>query len=326
LAQVLQGTVLLALMLGPVRLLRGQITDTTVKSPAAALTNSPAKTWWRTRPRNIAPGGVSGEVSTAGGTVTRPVFNWQQIESTDYREYVQNLRAIHCPEQTLRDIVSADVIQAYASKRSEALAARYQHFKFWQADPEAMAELARQRRAVDEATASTLIALLGPDFVVPSFTPEWKSAELEQQLGFLAPDKRRPTQGVWVRYAETDAHHKQLADGHRGNEDTEELQRIVADYERKHAELSQLLTPEEHELVELTCSWTAHNLRRALTHFNPTETEFRAIFRAWREQDENLARTFAAGRPDPGTEQVHERIKGLLSEDRYREYRATWWK
>jgi hypothetical protein len=47
-------------------------------------------------------------------------FRWSQLEATDYPTYVANLRAIGCPEQTLRDIITADVDEAiYAPKRDE---------------------------------------------------------------------------------------------------------------------------------------------------------------------------------------------------------------
>lgn len=36
-------------------------------------------------------------------------FRWSQLESTDYRTYVANLRRIGCPEQTLGDIITADI-------------------------------------------------------------------------------------------------------------------------------------------------------------------------------------------------------------------------
>ena len=38
-----------------------------------------------------------------------PAFHWSQIESTNYFAYVTGLRSIGCPEQTIRDIISADV-------------------------------------------------------------------------------------------------------------------------------------------------------------------------------------------------------------------------
>jgi hypothetical protein len=47
-------------------------------------------------------------------------FQWAQLESMDYVTYVRNLRLIHCPEQTLRDIISADVdYNLYAAKREK---------------------------------------------------------------------------------------------------------------------------------------------------------------------------------------------------------------
>lgn len=47
-------------------------------------------------------------------------FRWSQLQSTnDYRRYVLNLRAIGCPESTLRDIVSGDVTRAFAYKRHQ---------------------------------------------------------------------------------------------------------------------------------------------------------------------------------------------------------------
>lgn len=293
---------------------------------SAVNATKPAEYWWHTAPTNLPAKGTAKRRVSTTTAVARPAFQWQQIESTNYVDYVKNLRSIGCPEQTLRDIVSADVIQAYGAKRNEAMAARYQDFHFWKADPEAVAELARQRRIIDEAVESNLRDLLGEDYLAPSLTADWKWAELEQQLAFLSEEKREPVEAVLLRYADTDAQIKQLSDGHRKNEDLEELQRLMADYDQKRAALANLLTPEEYELVQLTCSWTAHNLRRAMTHFNPTEAEFRGIFRIWLEQDEMLARDFAAGKADPDNkEQVFEKIRGMLSPERYAQYRATWW-
>jgi hypothetical protein len=60
----------------------------------------------------------------AGGTVPytnvlRPIrtnlvvqphlLSWRDIESEDYLAYIRNLRAIGCPEATVRDIIVADV-------------------------------------------------------------------------------------------------------------------------------------------------------------------------------------------------------------------------
>src|SRR5690242_7236057 len=36
-------------------------------------------------------------------------WDWRQLESTNYVEYVANLRRVNCPEQTIRDILVADL-------------------------------------------------------------------------------------------------------------------------------------------------------------------------------------------------------------------------
>src|SRR5580693_6929888 len=49
--------------------------------------------------------------------VRKQFFNWSQVESPDYPVYIARLREIGCPEETIRDIVIADVNKLYANKR-----------------------------------------------------------------------------------------------------------------------------------------------------------------------------------------------------------------
>ena len=46
-------------------------------------------------------------------------FRWGQLEAADYPAYIGNLRAIGCPEETIRDIITADVASQYAEKRAQ---------------------------------------------------------------------------------------------------------------------------------------------------------------------------------------------------------------
>ena len=36
-------------------------------------------------------------------------FTWSSVEAANYKEYIANLRAIDCPEETIRDLILADV-------------------------------------------------------------------------------------------------------------------------------------------------------------------------------------------------------------------------
>src|SRR5262249_53000387 len=53
------------------------------------------------------------------GSVTQSApekFHWEQVESADYPTYIANLRSIGCPEQTIHDIIAADVHALHASR------------------------------------------------------------------------------------------------------------------------------------------------------------------------------------------------------------------
>src|SRR3954452_21766182 len=50
--------------------------------------------------------------------VRRQFFTWSQVESEDYQKFIANLREIDCPEQTIRDIIIADVNGLFAKRMS----------------------------------------------------------------------------------------------------------------------------------------------------------------------------------------------------------------
>ena len=57
-------------------------------------------------------------------------FSWRDVESEDYKNYIANLRVIQCPEETIRDIIIADVNKFYANKL-KPLRKPVEEFKFW---------------------------------------------------------------------------------------------------------------------------------------------------------------------------------------------------
>lgn len=56
--------------------------------------------------------------------------DWNQVESDDYRKYIANLRAIGCPETTIRDIIIADVNKLFEA-RELALMGPRPKFEYW---------------------------------------------------------------------------------------------------------------------------------------------------------------------------------------------------
>ncbi|HWV99975.1 MAG TPA: hypothetical protein VNZ64_09810 [Candidatus Acidoferrum sp.] len=89
-------------------------------------------------------------------------FQWSQLESSDYRTYIANLRGIGCPQQTIRDLITADVDGLYAVRR-EKVKQKYAvpadspngSFAFGQS-------AASELRELQSEEASVLAGLLGP--------------------------------------------------------------------------------------------------------------------------------------------------------------------
>jgi len=259
----------------------------------------------------------------------RATFDWRQIESDDYRTYIHNLRSVGCPEQTIRDIVSADVVNAFAARRQEAISNLYGNFKYWDSNPSnqvSAAELQRRRHAVDAEMNATLQDLLGQNYIPPDDSRAWTASELDQQLGFLTPDVRDKTETVLLQYADTDRAIQSLSEGEVTPDDPAARQEILQAYDAKRAALQAVLTAEQYQQLDMTVSWTADNLRQAMVHFDPTEGEFQTIFQAWRAWDEKLALLYATGQPDPGNDAVFNQIQQALGPERFQQYRNTWWK
>src|SRR5690348_11397855 len=66
--------------------------------------------------------------------VRKQIFSWREIESPDYPTFISNLRSIDCPEQTIRDIIIADVNSLYSLKRATNLITSEQ--QWWRSQPD----------------------------------------------------------------------------------------------------------------------------------------------------------------------------------------------
>jgi len=256
-----------------------------------------------------------------------PAFNWSQVESSNYRTYIKNLRAIGCPEQTIRDIISADVAQNFSKQRAEIISARDHDFLYWRTQPPSpnqAAAFAQQKTAIDAQMQTTLSELLGPDATLVDTTPYWRASEIDHKLSFLSQDVRRQVETLDLRYQEVNSQIKSLTDWNPISNDPAELQAVLTSYAERKTQLALLLTPEQLKQYDMVTSFTGDNLRRRMARFDPTPEEFEMIFDTWRAHDENLAQLRANDQPDPGNAHVFEKIRSALGEDRFVQYRASW--
>lgn len=200
-------------------------------------------------------------------------FDWRLVESEDYKKYIGNLRAIGCPEETIRDIILADVNKLYESRR-KALAGPKKKFEYWK--PDAMAGTApdpartEQARALNQEKRALLTELLGS---VPVDQPDLLAGaadQLQAQFDFLPAEKRGR-----VFELMQDMQARMQTTTKNGALNPEAMRKAMKESETA---LAAVLTPEELLDYNLRFSMTANVLRMQLAGFAPTETEFLELF------------------------------------------------
>jgi LysM repeat protein len=287
------------------------------------------------RPLAVGPGNLSSGGPSPAGTntvVRRQFFTWQEVESPDYPTYIANLRDIGCPEQTVRDVIIADVNALFAKRRATEIVTPDQ--QWWRAEPDTnVLQVALEKlRGLETERRSLLSRLLGTNWetgdLVTLPRPSRLGVVLDGPvLGNLPTDTKQAIEEVNLR--SEDRLRDYLASVARDgkNADPLELARIR---QQTRVELARILSPDQLEEFLLRYSENASNLRNRLgqlEYFNASPDEFRQMFRSTDYLDEQIA---ALGdSTDPGVvsqrkaleDQRDNALKTALGTKRYEQYR-----
>jgi len=212
-------------------------------------------------------------------------FNWSQLESTDYKEYIANLRAVGCPESTIKDIILADVMHLYALRRG-----KYYHngreFKFWETNEKRhlkQAQLEEREKAlaeIDKELPAVLRELLGINYEREVNKYFVDAEEEDNRLAFLSEEKRSAALALREKF---EGEREKAKWSHA---DAAAMKKIDAEQE---AAFGELLTGDEKEQYELSMSPIADRLRAQLVGFNPSEAEFKDLFQREKAVEEQFA-------------------------------------
>lgn len=266
-------------------------------------------------------------ISITNEVVEAPDFRWSSVESQDYFEYVSKLRKVGCPEETIRDIIIADVNKLYASKARAVT--NPGEFKFWKMDPRYNNTLSlttqKQLQALDREKKNLIHDLLGVDLDREMAKQSDGTSYTEQLYSFLAPEKQ---QKLIALRDQARAQEREIYTAADGDLSPEQRQQVDAIRKQRDLDIATLLTPAELEEYQMRSSGTARNMRNSLASFEPSEDEFRQIFKLRKSLDDQ----FSSIEGDDKLAQEQRRlaqnatdsqIKSLLGEDRFNEYKMA---
>jgi LysM repeat protein len=262
----------------------------------------------------------------------RQYVTWQEIESTDFPTYVANLRQIGCPEQTIRDIIIADVNAIYSRKRAVELVTPEQQWWRSQPDTNVLRAALQKFREMEGQRRRVLTTLLGTNWetgdLVSISRPSRPGVALDGPvLGALSSEVKQALENVSLGSQDR---MQAYLDAQRSANKAPDPVELAKLRQQTRDELAHILSPPELEEYLLRYSQDANNLRTdfgQLRFFNPTPDEFRGVFRATDALDQRIQLLADAGDPSSLAarkaleDQRENAIKIALGPKRYEEYR-----
>ena len=287
--------------------------------------------------RTSAAGSIASVEDTNSPTIKtnvvlrREFLSWAHVESPDYAVYIANLRSIGCPEQTIRDIIIADVDALYARRRATEIITPTQ--EWWRSEPNpAVVKLAADKLiALDMERRALLTKLLGTAWeggdLVSLPRPSRPGIVLDGPiLGTLPTETKQAVADISARAEER---MQAYIDSMRNAGKTPDPAEMARLRQQTRTELAGVLAPAQLEEYLLRYSQTGNNLRAELgklKFFDATPDEFRSIFRVTDPLDQQI-QLLGTG-TDPATvtqrnsllQQRDDALRLALGADRFRQY------
>ncbi len=260
-------------------------------------------------------------------------FRWAQLESEDYKTYIARLRSIGCPEQTIRDIIIADLDKLLAPEVAKAQGRRAD-LKYWHSEEEEMLndvdprEVFRKQRELDQRKREIVRELVNADLARERMKQSGQEDYYERRLGFLAEERRTQVREVLEKFDEAE----------RKIQDKDGLEPVPLSamdrtklrllHQQRDEEIRALMSPQEKQQYDLWLSPMANDVRHALYGMSATEQEFLSIYEArkafestWGERDPDLLDAATRQQMEAARGDMEGQIEQSLGPERYAEYK-----
>ena len=274
-----------------------------------------------------APPAATGKI-----TVVTNSLRWAQLESEDYKTYIARLRGIGCPEQTIRDIIIADLDKLLAPEIAAAYGRR-KELRYWHPEEAEMIndvsprDVFQKQREIDQRKRDIIRELINADLSRERMRASGQEDYYERRLGFLPEERRTRVRELLEQFdeAEQKIRDKETADnGALSSGDHAQLRLLR---QQREVEIDRVLAPSEKQQYELWLSPTANETRHALYGMEATEQEFLAVYQsrktfedAWGQRDPDLLDPASRQQMEQARADMEGQILRDLGEERYADY------
>jgi hypothetical protein len=262
-------------------------------------------------------------------------FEWAQLEAEDYRTYIERLRSIGCPEQTIRDIVIAD-LEKLMAPRVQEIEGKKESPKYWKPDRKVLIstaetlEKASRKQELDFEKREIIRELLGIDLAAERNRISGDRDFYEDRLSFLSAEQRSRVRMIIERANREEIALREKSWLENDELTPEERQRLREIAAAKEQDVAAMLSPEQMEQYNLWFSDSAYKVRDSFFAMQPSEEDFLAIYAIQREFDsawadvdvqelgaDDLAHWESAKRD------YEAKIREYLGDERYQEYQRS---
>lgn len=228
-------------------------------------------------------------------------FRWDQLESTNYWTYMANLRNIGCPEDTIRDIVRADVHTLYQRRLEEASSAASAPVgQSSDLQAKIAAILREEHQALVELGVEPHGGLIGSETAIAAATGTVEAASAIESRAAAFVKEREDLMAA-------------MADREPEEVEIDALRRLDA---QLIATLGDVSSPEERHRLESEYSPMARALRGTLEGIDVSAEEFKKIYDIRRQLEGALSH----GDVDASAVDVHsldQQVQQILGPERF---------
>ena len=254
----------------------------------------------------------------------KKIFTWEDVESDDYRQYIANLRKAGVPEDTIRDIIIADVTKLYAKKKKDARG-KPKPFEFWKPgipvvgtmDTDAMEKMAGLEKEKNE-----MIKAMGFEPDIKASATASAMDQFSQMLSFLPDERQSQVQQLMMNLQQK---------AMKAQKDRKGMGAMLEIQQQFDKDLKAALSDEEYRDYSLRLSQTSMLMRMEASGYEPTKDEFLAVFELRKSFDEKYPPGFQRLSATPEQLEQHkeamkvlnEDLKAALGDDRYADYQLA---